>query len=216
MTAVYIVLAVAAALFCIGNLRAHITISLKEDLNVYFRFLFLKKRLLTTKKKLSPMSDYVPPETKRKKKKKPKKEKKKSDDGKKTDILSLVNTVLKIIRGVLKKTKRYLRIRVRSFRVSVATGDAAKTAVLYGALGGVMDIIFDAMKSAFRFKVEKNADIGLDADFLAEKTRASIEIDLYFAVWHLLSIALGALWTFIRNPFKKKAEKEEEKAPAEA
>ena len=190
-------------LFLILLIRIHVSVKVKENLDVYLKVLFIKKRLFTTRKR-APLPEGVTPPEKKKKEKAPK------EKNEKTDILSLITLLKKIVIDIMKKIKRFLRIRVSGFDITIATEEAGKTAVLYGAVGGTADMIFGLFENAFDFKFTKDAKTGIRTDFLSDKTKAEIDIDFSINIMQIFAMAFSALFIYIRNPIKKKKIQTEE------
>ena len=203
MKGAIIACSVLFVLFLILLIRIHVSVAVKENLDVYLKVLFIKKRLFTTRKR-APLPEGVTPPEKKKKEKAPK------EKNEKTDILSLITLLKKIVIDIMKKTKRFLRIRVSGFDITIATEEAGKTAVLYGAVGGVADMIFGLFENAFDFKFTKDAKTGIRTDFPSDKTKADIDIDFSINIMQIFAIAFSALFIYIRNPIKKKKIQTEE------
>lgn len=204
MKGAIIACSVLFVLFLILLIRIHVSVAVKENLDVYLKVLFIKKRLFTTRKRAPLPEGVTPPE---KKEKAPKEKKEKNE---KTDILSLITLLKKIVIDIMKKIKRFLRIRVSGFDITIATEEAGKTAVLYGAVGGVADMIFGLFENAFDFKFTKDAKTGIRTDFLSDKTKADIDIDFSINIMQIFAMAFSALFIYIRNPIKKKKIQTEE------
>ena len=190
-------------LFLILLIRIHVSVKVKENLDVYLKVLFIKKRLFTTRKR-APLPEGVTPPEKKKKEKAPK------EKNEKTDILSLITLLKKIVIDIMKKIKRFLRIRVSGFDITIATEEAGKTAVLYGAVGGTADMIFGLFENAFDFKFTKDAKTGIRTDFLSDKPKADLDIDFSINIMQIFAMAFSALLIYIRNPIKKKKIQTEE------
>lgn len=203
MRGAIIACSVLFVLFLILLIRIHVSVKVKENLDVYLKVLFIKKRLFTTRKR-APLPEGVAPPEKKKKEKAPK------EKNEKTDIFSLITLLKKIVIDIMKKIKRFLRIRVSGFDITVATEEAGKTAVLYGAVGGVADMIFGLFENAFDFKFTKDAKAGIRTDFLSDKTKADIDIDFSINIMQIFAMAFSALFIYIRNPIKKKKIQTEE------
>lgn len=203
MRGAIIACSVLFVLFLILLIRIHVSVKVKENLDVYLKVFFIKKRLFTTRKR-APLPEGVTPPEKKKKEKAPK------EKNEKTDILSLITLLKKIVIDIMKKIKRFLRIRVSSFDITIATEEAGKTAVLYGAVGGVADMIFGLFENAFDFKFTKDAKTGIRTDFLSDKTKADIDIDFSINIMQIFVMAFSALFIYIRNPIKKKKIQTEE------
>lgn len=203
MKGAIIACSVLFVLFLILLIRIHVSVKVKENLDVYLKVLFIKKRLFTTRKRAPHPEGVTPPEKK-------KKEKAPKEKNEKTDILSLITLLKKIVINIMKKIKRFLRIRVSGFDITIATEEAGKTAVLYGAVGGVADMIFGLFENAFDFKFTKDAKTGIRTDFLSDKTKADIDIDFSINIMQIFAMAFSALFIYIRNPIKKKKIQTEE------
>ena len=216
MTALIVICSVLLLFFLIGCIRPHIFIRVKEDLEVRIKVLFINKRVFTTKKTEPPDPELDLPQKQKKPKKKKQKKKKSKDKNKpktKIAIMDILDMVKKLIITVFKKFKRYLRVRVYNFSVDVATGDAAKTAILFGAVCGACSLIFEILEGAMDFRIKDDADIGARCDYLSEKTKANIEVDISISVGQVVKLALVSggvlLWKFITVKKTKKMPKQQ-------
>lgn len=214
MTALIVICSVLLLFFLIGCIRPHIFIRVKEDLEVRIKVLFINKRVFTTKKTEPPDPELDLPQKQKKPKKKKQKKKKSKDKNKpktKIAIMDILDMVKKLIITVFKKFKRYLRVRVYNFSVDVATGDAAKTAILFGAVCGACSLIFEILEGAMDFRIKDDADIGARCDYLSEKTKANIEVDISISVGQVAKLALSAagvaVWELLTAKKTKKMPK---------
>lgn len=216
MTALIIICSVLLLLFLIGQIRPHVILRAKENFDVYIKVLFIRKRVFTTKKIEPPDPELDLP----RKKKKPKKEKKKKVKSKdknkpktKIAVMDILDMVKKLIMTIFKRFKKYLRVRVYNFSIDVATGDAAKTAILFGAVCGACSLIFEILESAMDFRIKDGADIGARCDYLSEKTRTNIDVDISISVGQVIKLALAAagvaLWKLLTAKKTKKMPKQE-------
>ncbi|MGN1094986.1 MAG: DUF2953 domain-containing protein [Eubacteriales bacterium] len=207
MTALYILLAIFIVFFLILMIRPHITICARENTDIYVKVLFFRKRVFTTRKRVIPDTDYKPESPKKKKEKNKDKKEKKQDT--KLGILELLELIKDIALSVIKKIKKYLRIRVKSYFITVSTDDAANTATLYGAVYAASGAIFDILGRAMDFKTEKNAKVDVRADFLAQKTKTDIEIDLSVTLFQVIKTALAALVIYLKKSHESKRKNRE-------
>lgn len=222
MTALIVICSVLLLFFLIGRIRPHIRLRAREHFDVYIKVLFINKRVFTTKKAEPPDPELDLPQKKKKPKKKKKKKKSKDKNKPKTKIavMDILDMVKKLIVTVFKRFKRYLRVRVYDFSVDVATGDAAKTAVLFGAVCGACSLIFEILEGAMDFRIKDGANIGARCDYLPEKTRTNIDVDISISVGQVVRLALAAagvaVWKLLtakktkKMPKKKKEEKNTE------
>lgn len=205
MTGLWIVLGILLFFVFLFTLPLHVKITANDDVSVVARVLFIryslfpmqKRRKKPKKKKKGGQSGA--PSAKPAKKKKAKKPKKKRT---KKELWYLIRLLLKIVTAVLKKLPRSVRIRLETFEITVATGDAAKTAVLYGAVSGLAWNLFDILKNNIDFKVRKNASVGVEADFLGERSKANIKIDFSTNLGKVFALLLTAGIAFVKNKTK--------------
>lgn len=179
----------------------HVVISADSEVRVWLRVLFVKWTLFPSKKRKSPKKEKQKREKQaaKKKRKKVKKEKKAEPPKKKRNILHMLRLILRLAAAVMKKLRRHLKIQLLAYEISVATGDAAKTAVLYGAVAGLSSSLFELLQSGIHFKVKKSAPVDVSADFLGEKTKARIKIDFSINLWGVLATLLAAGIAFVKN-----------------
>ena len=201
MTALIIVCSVIFALFLIGSIRAHLILRAGENFDIYVKVLFINLRVFTTKKAPppDPELDLPPKKTKKKREKQKKKKSGKESSGKKMGIADILDMVKHVVFIVFKKLKKYLRVRVHDFYICVASSDAATTAIMFGAVCGSCSLIFELLESAMDFKTDENAKIGACCDYLSDKTRADINVDISITVGQTLKLLLAAAWTAVKR-----------------
>lgn len=123
--------------------------------------------------------------------KKAQKEKEKQESKKKKihirSALSLARFALRTIELFLRKFGGHLRIVIRELQIVIATEDAAKTAILYGAVCPTADAILRFADTHFRqVRIAHSAPVSCNADFLSEKSQVRICIDFCIRPWQLL------------------------------
>ncbi len=210
--------AIAAIILFIALLRATVTISYSDEVKLFVRVLIFKINILPKKEKKGPSSMSAKKAAKIRAKLRKKSEKKrmsaeekkraKAEKKTKQDKKSLAQTIsdVRMFAGlgvlVIQKFFRHLRIRLARIRITVATDDAATTAVAYGAITQSINILFPALESVKNFQDLKNTDIDIKADFT--KTSPEIDVKLSFSirVWQVFDIAISALKTFIKHKLK--------------
>lgn len=142
------------------------------------------------------------------KSKKQKKQPQKKGKPKLTDALRVLRAG---VYAFLRKYKKYARLEKYVLKISLATDDPAKTAVLYGALSGVVGSLH-AFATSIKNRSRRVGDIFTEyrPDFYAEKPDIAVEIGFSLRVWHILSCAL-TLWRTYRK-YKKLPPKPAKKA----
>ena len=220
------------------TLKATVTIVYDGEVKLFVRVLFLKIKILPAKKKKYPRSMSAKKARKLKEKrekklakkaiKKARKKQAKEDQKiaqkkgevkkeKKTpgEILDIIWLVSNLIKAVVGKFFSHLRIKIARIRLKIATGDAATTAITYGAVTEAINVLFPIIDQIKTLKTPQNKDIDISADFCSEESEIDIEVSFALRVWHLFSVlfaALGKLIKYIFKTIKRKAQKAENDA----
>ena len=143
----------------------------------------------------------------KKEQKKAQKDEKKKSKKKKTmsEILEDVGFISELVKTVLSKFFKRLHVRVARFNITVATGDAAATAVAYGAVCQTVSYTLALLENAKNVHGLSRAHIDIKTDFTAESPSADIKISFSLRVWNLIEIGAAALVKFIKNKIRKDA-----------
>lgn len=217
----WIILLILAAIILLITLimfiRAKIVLTYNGDLSVTLKILFLKfdlhPRSLSeinvkdyTKKKIEKRRLKARKKAKKKALKKAKKEEKKTAGGGKkkkkytfSDILTLVSTVKEIVSALVGSFFGYLRVEVARLDIVVATDDAAKTAIVYGAVYQAVSYILAIFDKITTVKYEKNSYVSVRADFLREKFYADINVTFSLRVGQLIKILIKTAYRYLKN-----------------
>ena len=196
MTALIIIGAIFLVIALILFLPVHITACVKDDAKVFLRILFIKIKLFPMKEK---------PEKKEEKKEKEKR-----------NIPELIHSVAEVLSVFLKQFSKHVKIRVLRYKIIIGTGDAAKTALLYGAAEQATAYLFAVLGENINFAFSKKNSL-VWVDFTSEKTTADVKIDVSVNVFGALAMILPTFMAYMRNfgtPNDKKEDKiQSEKAP---
>ena len=163
----------------------HIILEYREQLTIHLSILFFKSQILPKSKKKVRFSDYFEP--KRKKQKQVQRHIKNYPD-EKADILETLGNIREILEIFFKNVLGSLRLRTSRIHISVATKDAAKTAVLFGAVNQGVIFLLEALDQFDMFQHTKNHDIKVFPDFISEKTSTDIHLDFSLRIWQILRI----------------------------
>ena len=120
----------------------------------------------------------------------------------KPSILDNVRLITSIVEVFLKKFFRHLRIKVARLNITVATEDAAKTAILYGAVSQAVSYLIAVLDAKTNLKQKKNAQFSVNADFCATKSTADVCLSFSIRVGQVLLIGLAVLFRFIKHKLK--------------
>ncbi len=117
----------------------------------------------------------------------------------KRDVSELVDTVLEVVRVFVERFGHHLNIKLGRLCIIVASGDAATTAVLYGAVCGTVQCLLELLDNTVNLKMPKSEEIVVTTDFTTEKTRADVDITLSLRIWQILDVAIRSLWAYIKQ-----------------
>lgn len=216
-----IILAILSLIAVFLLLRVTLTVKYDGEAALVLRVLFVKKRLYPKKKKRYKKSMSAKKAQKIKEKLRKKKEKKlekkrqkaesKKQDGKKaspTDILNTIQTVCIIVSQLIEKFSKYLKIKIAKIHITVATGDAAQTAIAYGAITQGINVLFPLLEDVKNFSMPKNQDIKISHDFLSEDSEMDLCLVFSLRVWQILLTAISVLYKLTIHSIKALERKE--------
>ena len=232
MTA-FIVIGIILLFFVfLASLKATITIEYNGEVALSVRVLFIKIGILPSKEKKRKKSMSKKQaeklkaklEAKEAKKRAKKAQKKKEKEQKKADIaagnikkekksageiLDIVSLVSNLVKQVIGKFFSHLRIKVARIRMKIATGDAATTAITYGAVTQSINVFFPLLDGIKTVSFPTVKDIDISADFTSEESEIDIKLSFSLRVWHLFHVAFAALGELIKYFFKSMRRKDE-------
>lgn len=162
--------ALILALILLSPLKLELCVG--DGVNVTARFLIFKRVIVP-----------APPKKDKRQKKRSKGQNKKKQTAKSqkretsSGIISQIQTVTAIIKQLLDKTIKHIKIVLKKLVVSVGSDEAAKTAMIYGAVCVACDELIETMKRSLNFKIKGDDAVNVFADFSSEKTYADINIE---------------------------------------
>ena len=193
MTAIYIVLSVLLLLFAIAMLPVSLTLEYMDNVALTASVLAVKIPLYPKRK--AKASDI---KTKKAKKKKAfsKKADGKSKDEEKT-LLESLNLIRELLVSFFGGVAKHVKIKTTRIIINVAADDAAKTALLYGAVNNTVLFILTFLDKCKKVKNLKTSEISVNADFLSEKSSADVKITFTLRVWHLIKIIFASALKYV-------------------
>lgn len=132
--------------------------------------------------------------------------KRKKKLGKGKGLLRDMKFITRLVKLVAIRLKGKLTVRIDELDLRLATGDAANTAYLYGAVSQSVSYLLTAAAQYAKLKVKKNA-ISVVADFTGEETTVKGKITLKIAVAGVLSLLISALVAMLKDAIKKSQQK---------
>lgn len=207
----WILLGILVFLFLISMLPVHLIVDYRENITLTLSVLFLKFRLFPQKKEKVRLSEYSNKAIRKRKrralkaakKKKTKEQNTKKEEEKEKDILEKLKELRDLLVVLLDKTFGHLFIRTSRIRISVATGDAASTAILFGAVNGAVIALLELLDRFGKLKTKSKDEIKVFPDYLAEQTTAEICLVFSLHAWQILDIFLKTFFTYIQSKKEK-------------
>ena len=215
-----VLLAVLAAVALLLALRVRLIITYRTELCIRLRVLFLRFTLYPRKKKIKPKK-YSPRKQARAEKwaaekaarraakraaKKKKQQKKKGAASlappKKKTLPERIRLIRALCAALIRRTHKHLRLHMARLHVRIGTDDAAKTAVLYGAVSQAISHLLFALDKITRLRAVE-PQVAVIADFGNEKTTADIKLVISIRVWGVLATALGVGLSYAKNKLFK-------------
>lgn len=194
MIFLWIFLGILIFLSLLSMLSAHIVLEYREDVTLTLSVLFFKYSLIPAKKKKTRISKK---KGKQKKKQKPK-EAPQNQQAPKKGILERLGFLRELLTTLLEKTLGHLKIRTARIRIRVATGDAASTAILFGAVNGGVALLLETLDQFGKLKVTRRDEIEVIPDYLATETTVDIRLLFSLRMWQILDILWKAFLAYIK------------------
>ena len=212
LIALYVIGGILLLLAFTASLRAEVLIAYSDEFALTVRVLGIPIKILPKKKKKIKISAYsrknrakyeAAEKEKAIKKSKKKAEKKKKKDAakakKKADkaagkakpkkpIDEVIDMVLDLVKVAVGRFGKHLRIRIARLHIGVGTGDAASTAILYGAIAPAVACLAAHLDSTSTLRHPVKSDVDIHADYLSEKMVVDIEIGFSICVWQLFDV----------------------------
>ena len=117
----------------------------------------------------------------------------------KENINFVISLFKNIVCVILKKFYKYIRCDIYRFYVRVASEDAAKTAVVYGAVSQSVSYVMTLLGNTSHTKMVGSASVIVEPDFTSEKSEARILIRFRLRVWHIFALAVSAVIGFLKS-----------------
>ena len=98
---------------------------------------------------------------------------------KKVPLLWQIERITRLLQRIVDRLPGTLTLRARRIVVTVSTDDAAKTALLYGAISAAMSGLIEFVdRSVARVKCRGRDEVTVKADFVGGKTKADVDLIL--------------------------------------
>lgn len=162
----------------------------------------LRRKRRATKKALAKQKKAERKKALRAAKRKAKKEAKKQSDSPAPSITENFTMITALLKRLYRATNGRLHVRVRKLHVGIGTGDAAKTAVLYGVVVQSAAYLLGWIGSHFIHIKRDDGALRIAPDYLSEKTRANIDIICSIHLSAALGIGIRMLFSYLSEKSK--------------
>ena len=187
-------------LFLIAMLTVRFTLECREEITLTCSFLFIKRTIIPAEQESTLLADLL--ELKRRPKKKQKRTQKQlptspSDrtERKEVGVVELLFELCDLLLVLLKNSRGHLTVRTSRIRILVATGDAASTAVLFGAVNGAVVSLLEILDRFWKLKTKPKDELEVRPDYLAETTTVDIRMLFSLRIWQIVYILYKAIFT---------------------
>ncbi len=119
-----------------------------------------------------------------------------------SDILGLINMAKDVIATLFKTFSGHLRIDVARLHINLAMGDAATTAIAYGAVSQAAMYLFEPLDKLKVIDMPDVKDVSINADFLGESTTMDMKITVSLRPWHIFHTLFAVIGKAIKHVFK--------------
>ncbi|MBQ4065710.1 MAG: hypothetical protein IJD10_06380 [Clostridia bacterium] len=239
MTALYILLGIAAFFTLLACLRLTLILKAEEELFLFVKVLFIKVRLHPRKDKLRLRDYRIKAFRKRRKKeekrylknkiatkkadreKEAKKKEAEASDAPKPSFRDNASYGIDVVKYVvlraLKTFGRHLRVDIRRLAVTVAEEDPAKTAVTFGYVCQGVAYLKEILERHLTLRYRKREGvIAVHADYLSGQGRFEADISFHIRVWQVVAIAFSALKGYLSMPKREGPKPNEPKSENQA
>ncbi len=107
-----------------------------------------------------------------------------------SDIVDLVSYITDLIKAILGQFCKYAKLKLCRVKISIATEDAAETALIYGAASSALYTALEFFDSFITIK-KNYKNIGIAPDFSSEECRIDLKVILKVKIIHLLLAFIG-------------------------
>ncbi|MEE0968777.1 MAG: S-layer homology domain-containing protein, partial [Clostridia bacterium] len=192
MTAIMIILAILLFIFLVMLIRVKIVIDYKgDDVKLKLKVLGIPFSILPKKEKRKKirLSDYSPKALEKRRKKEDKKNLKKAskkskksppEAKEKQPITKSVGMIAELVKYLLSKFLGHLRIDMTRIVINVGTDDAAKTAILFGAVNQGVLALLEILNKVTNVKRSGSSVVAVHPDYLSEKITRAVFAEMVY------------------------------------
>ena len=106
--------------------------------------------------------------------------------------MSDISLITKRVTKILSRGLKHIKIEVRRLIIAVATDEASKTAILFGAVNQACVALLELLEQTGKLKYTRRTRIKVYADFSAPMSEADINIIFSIRTWQILDVLFRA------------------------
>ena len=125
----------------------------------------------------------------------------------KASLLENIALIKDIVAVFFSRFGKRFRIKVVRLNLTVASEDAATTAIMYGAATMGVRAILEILERVTNVDYKRNAEVNVYIDYLSEKPSADVSLSFGLRVWHLFDILFAVARKFLSHLIKRKSKK---------
>ncbi len=126
---------------------------------------------------------------------------------KKASLLENIALIKDIISIFFARFGKRFRIKLVRLNLTVASEDAATTAIMYGAATMGVHAILEILDKVTNLDYKKDSEVNIYIDYLSDKPTADVSLSFGLRVWHLFDILFAVARRFISHLIKTKSKK---------
>ena len=196
-TWMYVVGAIILFIVLILALKVNIVVSYRDELSVYLRILFVKIKLVPKKEKIKYEKE------KKGKKKAAAKHSAEVEKKKGVSPIKVVWEIREAVLSLIKKTMNRLHFKFARLYIEVGCEDAAKTALVYGAVTQGVAYLLEILDNISNVEISRFSDVNVTSNFISTKSKAECKITLYIRVFSALLVLINLIKTYFTYNSKK-------------
>ena len=219
-----VLLAILLFLLLLLTLRVRFVLVCRETVVLKLRILFFSVTLFPKRSKQINPNDYTTSKIRKRRRRATRKSEKKARRAKKkaakrakkssaskgglsnstSTLREKIVLVRALVAALFRKTSKHLHLTAARLHVRVATGDAATTAILYGAVSASLSYLLATLDRTVNLK-SKPHDISVFADYLAEKSSADVKLVFSMRCIGALSLLFSVTLAFVKQKRTRRA-----------
>lgn len=207
-TALIIILCVLAGVTLLLFARVHLTVTYKTRVRVTARYLFLLFALFPKKVRWRRYTAKREQKAAAKAKKHKKEHKGEGKREEKTPFTLREN--LQLVRALsavlVRRCGKHLRLHAARIHLYVATGDAATTAIAYGAVSASLAYLIAALEKVMKVRARRG-DVSVVADYLSETPRADVKLHFSIPLGSALALLIALALAYLKKRRAQRAAK---------